>query len=145
MFSYIVFVILSLIFFKLIVDNARLRIRQRELFKKSLQLVADKELLLQKIESKQDEVDIEKTDGFLKFVTQSREWAFDYINTVQSGIHKFKTEAGPAIQYFDTYGDAMWTPLSDGMVKISAAYKELSTLIPDDYQKLLEDYDKLDT
>ena len=144
MLNYIIFLVVSLVFFKLIIENAKLKIQQKELFAKSLQLVADKELLLQRIETKQDSEDIEKTEGFVKFLTQSRDWAFSYISEVQDGIHKFKTDAGPAIEYFDRYGDAIWTPLTDGMQKVSDAYKDLSKLIPEDYERALDDYGKID-
>ena len=59
MLNYIIFLVVSLVFFKLIIENAKLKIQQKELFAKSLQLVADKELLLQRIETKQDSEDIE--------------------------------------------------------------------------------------
>lgn len=80
-------------------------------------------------------VDPEK-EAFTKFLEQSRDWAFQYIEDVQNGINNFVEVAGPPIEYFDMYGDAIWTPLTEGMEKISIAYKDLKKLIPDDYGKI---------
>jgi len=80
-------------------------------------------------------VDPEK-EAFTKFLEQSRDWAFQYIEDVQTGINNFVEVAGPPIEYFDRYGDAIWTPLTEGMEKISVAYKDLKKLIPDDYGKI---------
>jgi hypothetical protein len=34
---------------------------------------------------------VENTEGFLKFVTQSRDWAFEYIENVQNSISSLKS------------------------------------------------------
>ena len=47
---------------------------------------------MEELVKKQDVKKIEETDGFLKFVTESREWAFKYIEDVQSAIIKLKAE-----------------------------------------------------
>jgi hypothetical protein len=80
-------------------------------------------------------VDPEK-EAFTKFLEQSRDWAFQYIEDVQTGINNFIEVAGPSIDYFDKYGDAIWTPLTEGMEKVSLAYKDLKKLIPEDYGKI---------
>jgi hypothetical protein len=35
-------------------------------------------------------VSIEQTDGFVKFLSESRDWAFNYIEDVQSSIKSLK-------------------------------------------------------
>lgn len=40
-----------------------------------------------------ENLSVEKTDGFLKFVSDSREWAFEYIENVQDALAKFKQVA----------------------------------------------------
>lgn len=145
MFDFISFIIFMIFFFLIIVDNVKMRISQKKVIIKLAQAQADNELLLNKISIDQEKEDIENTDGFLKFLTQSRDWAFDYIYTVQNGIYEFTQKVGPEIAYFDQYGDVIWTPLTDHMKKISDAYKDLEKLIPDDYSRAIEDYGKLDT
>lgn len=76
---------------------------------------------------KDEELDKE---GFLKFVSDSRDLAFEYIEEVQSGITKFVSDVDPVISYFDTYGEVIWTPMTESMQTISIAYKDLKQLLP---------------
>lgn len=77
------------------------------------------------------ETDQAKED-FIKFISDSREWAFEYIETVQAGLNKFVEEAGPSIDYFDNYGEVIYTPITPQMQKISEAYKDLIKLLPEE-------------
>lgn len=75
----------------------------------------------------------DKNDGFVKFISDSREWAFEYIENVQSTLDKFISEVEPIIDYFDEYGDSMsMQPNYNSMEKISIAFKELKTLLPEE-------------
>lgn len=74
--------------------------------------------------------DIHK-ENFIKFLSDSRDWAYQYIKDVQDGLEKFVNEIEPEIAYFDEYGivgDAY--PHYYSMKKISAEYKELKKLLP---------------
>jgi uncharacterized membrane protein YraQ (UPF0718 family) len=75
---------------------------------------------------------IEKTDGFLKFVSDSRDWAFKYIEEVQEGLSKFTSRVGPTLKYLNTYGTAVEGPHDESIKIISEAYKELESLLPED-------------
>lgn len=77
------------------------------------------------------ETDQAKED-FIKFISDSREWAFEYIETVQAGLNKFVKEAGPSIDYFDSYGEVIYTPITPQMQKVSEAYKDLLKLLPEE-------------
>ena len=74
----------------------------------------------------------EDKENFLKFISDSREWAFDYIEDVQQGLTKFVKEVEPSITHFDNYGDSMWTPLTETIKIISKSFKELKELHPKD-------------
>lgn len=76
-------------------------------------------------------------DDFIKFLSESREWSYSYIEDVQSMIGKFITDIEPEIAYFDEYGvvGSSW-PHYYSMKKISTAYKELKSLLPEDYGKI---------
>jgi len=77
--------------------------------------------------------DIHK-ENFIKFLSDSRDWAFEYIESVQSGLTDFNKEVGPLIEYFDKYGDVLSNqrPDYESMKKISKAYKELKKLLPEE-------------
>jgi hypothetical protein len=77
--------------------------------------------------------DDEDRENFIKFISDSREWAFDYIEEVQQKLSYFIDDVEPEIAYFDEYGlvgDAY--PHYHSMKKISSAYKELKKLLPEE-------------
>jgi hypothetical protein len=81
------------------------------------------------VEFKNDS-DIHK-ENFIKFLSDSRDWAFDYIEEVQTGLEKFIKDIEPEMKYFDEYGVVGSAyPHYDSMKKILAAYKELVKLMP---------------
>jgi len=82
------------------------------------QLTLDKAILITefaKVLEKQNNQSIEETEGFLKFVSDSRDWAFTYIEDVQQ-----------AIQAYDV---ALST---DDAIVINIAYKKLISFLPDE-------------
>jgi hypothetical protein len=72
-------------------------------------------------------------ENFIKFLSDSRDWAYLYIEDVQKGLSKFVYDIEPEIAYFDEYGlvgEAY--PHYHSMKKISQAYKELKKLLPEE-------------
>lgn len=47
--------------------------------------------VLQEELDKRDNVSIEQTDGFVKFISDSRNWAFEYIENAQQSIQELQT------------------------------------------------------
>ena len=89
------------------------------------------EASLQSPTSKEDQ-DIHK-ENFIKFLSDSRDWAYEYIENVQKELEAFIVDIEPEIMYFDEYGivgDAY--PHYHSMKKISAAYKNLKKLLPEE-------------
>lgn len=81
------------------------------------------------IEFKNDS-DIHK-ENFIKFLSDSRDWAFEYIEEVQTGLTKFISDIEPEINYFKEYGDiASMQPNYYSLKKITDAYDELTKLLP---------------
>lgn len=73
---------------------------------------------------KQQTKPLEETEGFLKFVSESRDWAFQYIEDVQAAIEEYRVIA-----------DVI--PISKDMSveqaeKLSATYDRLMTFLPDE-------------
>jgi len=71
-----------------------INIRQRRKFSKisseHLQLLLDKGALLEKIEAMNLEYSKEANDGFVKFLSDSRDWAFEYIENTQESIRNYQ-------------------------------------------------------
>lgn len=81
------------------------------------------------VEFKNDS-DIHK-ENFIKFLSDSRDWAYQYIEDVQAGLQKFTDDIKPEIDYFNSYGDfTSMQPNYYSLKKISEAYDELLKLLP---------------
>jgi hypothetical protein len=95
-------------------------------------------LMHQEIIHKENKTDKETSnEAFLKFVSDSRDWAYQYIDDVQESLNKFITDIEPEIAYFDEYGEVGSAyPHYHSMKKISGAYKELKKLLPEDYDRI---------
>lgn len=88
------FIIFLVIFLVIAYVAMSFGLNNRKLSKEILQLKLDKLTLLEKLESeieKNQSHTLENTDGFVRFLSDSRDWAFDYIEKVQSSIQKLKT------------------------------------------------------
>jgi hypothetical protein len=121
-----VFVFLTLLFASLYLSQIK---KNRAILANTLQL-----LIMQQSISDENKTDKEQAnEDFLKFVSDSRDWAYQYIEDVQDKINKFITDVEPEIAYFDEYGlvgDAY--PHYYSMKKISSAYKELKKTLPNE-------------
>jgi hypothetical protein len=72
-------------------------------------------------------------ENFIKFLSDSRDWAFEYIEDVQSGLIKFVDDIKPEIEYFKEYGDMVsMHPNYYSMKKITESYEDLIKLLPKD-------------
>jgi hypothetical protein len=140
MFDFFAFLVFIVLFFLLVVKNIRAEIKLSSVTRELLQSNIDKTVLAEKLfESSARELIKKETDSdaFLKFVSDSRDWAYQYIEDVQSSLNRFISDIDPEILYFDTYGDLMGAePNYNSMKKISGAYKELKKLLPDDYDRI---------
>lgn len=96
----------------------------------------DKQILIDRIkegEEKLNSASIENSDGFLKFISQSRDWAFDYIEQVQAALLEFKKRVEPEIEYVNTYGKALPKTAHSVIVdNIANAYADLTKIMPED-------------
>lgn len=70
-------------------------------------------------------------ENFIKFLSDSRDWAYKYIEDVQFGIKEFIDSVEPDLSYFDKYGEVGSAyPHYDAMFRINSAYKKLKNLMP---------------
>jgi hypothetical protein len=70
-------------------------------------------------------------ENFIKFLSDSRDWAYQYIEDVQAGLNSFISETAPEINYFKEYGDlSSMAPNYYSMKKITEEYEKLKTLLP---------------
>ena len=139
--NFIGFFVFVILFFGVVIDNIRMRHSLKKLETKIKQEVLDYTIRIEnEVKELKEKKDPEpkEDDGFLKFVADSRNWAYAYIENVQAGIWNFKQRVGGHLEYFDEYSSVMETPLHPAMRDISLAYKELIKFIPEDYGKIEE-------
>lgn len=75
------------------------------------------------------------TQNFIKFLSDSRDWAFQYIEDVQVGIKKFMNEVQPQIDYYNKYGiviEGVVPPHDFALKKISKEIDELKKFLPEE-------------
>lgn len=91
----IVYILLSGIIFYLAYSNFMQRQKHKRLASVNLQALFDLQLMKKELERAVTEINnvkLEKDDGFVKFLSQSRDWAYEYIATTQEAINKFNTD-----------------------------------------------------
>lgn len=85
-------------------------------------------------EPTKSEEDIHK-ENFIKFLSDSRDWAFEYIEEVQKGLGKFIKEVEPELGYYNRFGsvvEGMIAPHDKALKKISKEFQELKKLLPEE-------------
>jgi hypothetical protein len=108
--------------------------------KKNIQILAQtlEFFMLQGQVEEETKTDKEQAnEDFLKFISDSRDWAYSYIDEVQASLNKFITDIEPEISYFKEYGDiGSMSPNYYSMKKIVGAYEELKKLLPEEYGRI---------
>jgi pantothenate synthetase len=129
-------VVLLLIIVILLINNLAIRSKNRKLSVEVVQIALDKAVISKRLKEeleKKDSDSIEKSEGFLKFISQSRDWAFDYIEQVQAALLEFKNKVEPQILYSKTYGTTVGESTHSIIIdKISDAYDDLVKVMPED-------------
>jgi pantothenate synthetase len=132
----IAFGVLSLVIVILLINNLAIRSKNKKLSIEIIQIALDKAVISQKLKEQLDKKNsesIEQSEGFLKFISQSRDWAFDYIEQVQAALLEFKNKIEPQILYAKTYGTTTGeSPHTIIIDRISSAYDDLIKVMPED-------------
>jgi uncharacterized protein YpbB len=100
-----------------------------------MQQLADNFLLQKEVERLSQELEnkkLEETDGFVKFISQSRDWAFEYIEEVQKALSEFDEEIAPQLEWASTYGALTGDTVHTKTINIiSEAYDKLKSVLPE--------------
>jgi effector-binding domain-containing protein len=130
--SFSLLIVFILVFVYLIL---KLTVQKKQLLGIYIQSEMDKHLLIQKLDELSKELsarELSETDGFVKFISQSRDWAFEYIEEVQKALAEFDEEVAPRLEWATTFGRVAGDTIhTDTINKISEAYNKLKTLLPE--------------
>ena len=74
--------------------------------------------------------------NFVKFLSDSRELAYSYIEEVQAGLNSFVSSIEPEISYFKEHGDLIsMSPNYYSLKKIVEEYDKLKKLLPEEEEQ----------
>jgi len=123
----------SVAYLTLVYNFNKLRTQYKQLF---IDMMLLEKLINEVEESKIKSDESVHKENFIKFLSDSRDWAYQYIEDVQAGLNSFIVETEPEINYFKEYGDlSSMTPNYYSMKKITEEYEKLKTLLPTEEMK----------
>lgn len=115
-------------------------IKIRKLAKAFAKLYISQATLEEFLVNNRERVGLERSDeeihkeNFIKFLSDSRDWAYQYIEDVQNGLQKFIKEISPQLEYYNKYGSVVEgiVPSHDFTIKkISKEVEELKKFLPE--------------
>jgi DNA repair exonuclease SbcCD ATPase subunit len=84
--------------------------------------------VLQALENKK----LEESDDFIKFLSDSRDWAFEYIEDAQEKISEFDKQIQEIAEWNRTYGSVIGDiPHTSKIEEINLAYDKIRSLLPE--------------
>lgn len=88
------------------------------------------------LNNKIDQLELQQTDGFVNFISTSRDWAYAYIETVQEQLVEFDKEIAPIIEWTNSFGTVLGEIAHQTQLqKIALAYEKIKSLLPNDNEK----------
>jgi hypothetical protein len=127
----VIYIGVSLIVLVLLFDNVRQRIKKIKFKKLSTKLGLEKIQALKELNIAISNKQLEQSEGFVNFLTESRDWAFTYIQEVQEALKEFDNTVVPILEYQKTYGKVLGTNThSNNIDEISLAYDKLKSVLP---------------
>lgn len=131
--EFTVFAIALLLFISLIIANITTRTQNNKLKTALTQEIIDRGIVTQKMRELMVELDRKNSnqnDGFLKFVSDSREAAFKYIEEVQTAINEFDRRVGPVVKHYKDTGKILERRPSELVKELTQAYDKLMASMP---------------
>ena len=115
--------------------NFVLRRKLKDAFTDRLQAEINKNIIMVEYSNALQQVEnmkLEKSDDFVKFLSDSREMAFSYIEDVQVKIVEFDKLLQEIVEWNNTYGTVAGNvPHAEKIEQISLAYDSIRELLPE--------------
>lgn len=115
--------------------NFVLRRKLKDAFSDRLQAEINKNIIMSEYSNALQQIEnmkLEKSDDFVKFLSTSREMAFDYIEDAQQKIAEFDKVLQEITEWNNTYGTVAGdVPHAEKIKQISLAYDSIRELLPE--------------
>jgi DNA repair exonuclease SbcCD ATPase subunit len=115
--------------------NVVLRRKLQDSITEKLQLSINASIIRSEYSKTLQEIEnmkLEKSDDFVKFLSDSRDWAFTYIEDAQVKISEFDKQIQEIAEWNRTYGSVVGdTPHSSKIEEINLAYDKIRSLLPE--------------
>ena len=125
-------IIMSIAILILVIDNIRIRLNNVKYKSLATKAIADieiiKDVFQKEIKSRKDD---STNEAMIRFLSESRDMAFEYIEKVQKTVSDTVTALDPHVVHFDKFGLAVSTPYDNVMGLLSKEIKNLKELLPD--------------
>lgn len=124
----IAFSVATVIIFVLLGYVIVLKFKNKKLAEDLIQAIIDKMAIsnqFAQVLNNKKVKDLEESDGFLKFLSESREAAFKYIEDFQEAMGSFIQEVGPVIETYKKVDSP-----SAGTKRLIKAYEDLIQIMP---------------
>ena len=127
----IIISILSIAVILLLYGLAFLKKQQIDQFMLLTQAKLDNDILSKSLSQIAREKQLVESEDFMKFLTSSRDYAFEYIDAVQDAVKEYNATLEPIFTYFKKYGKIVGeSPDTDHLDKIIAAHEEFMNIMP---------------
>jgi DNA repair exonuclease SbcCD ATPase subunit len=131
----IVYALLTLFIAYLGFKNVVLRRKVNDAIADQLQVTINLNIVRSELGKALQEIEnmkLEKSDDFVKFLSDSRDWAFTYIEDAQDKISEFDKQIQEIAEWNRTYGSVVGdTPHSSKIEEINLAYDKIRSLLPE--------------
>ena len=128
MFDFIIFILFFLLFMGLLAYSVIATLKIKKLIKSLFQLNLDYYIITEQIKKNE----FKDNEGFINFLTKSRDDAFEYITRVQDVLFAYKEGMDPLVHYHKKFGDVIHTPHKIQIDSMIELYEELLKILPDE-------------
>jgi len=137
MLDFIIYVLVISTIVFLLLNVIKLKAKNMSLVYDVLQAYIEKNIVTEKLKLElfeKENFKLEQSDDFLTFISQSRDWAFAYIETTQDKINNFINNVGPIIEYLEQYSPPIL--IEEQRLRLIEGYRTIQDILPDEYGKI---------
>jgi hypothetical protein len=130
-FYYFIFIFFVAMFSILLIKWNMIKIENTKLKSQMIDVMQQNQIFKTLLDQK-DSANVEKTEAFLNFVTQSRDWAFEYIEDVQRVINSVLKQTESTVKYHNEFSSLVIEPYKKQLDTLVNAIEELKFLLPNE-------------